>query len=103
MVERSRKVILLKTNNIEIIKNDSVTPKSTVVKKPKFKVGSTVYYFDVIGIVKSNVVNVWKHIGCYTYDLKGYNANCKMENELFPTLEALINHLKDNLIDNTID
>lgn len=48
----------MKTNNMEIIKNDNVTANSTVVKNPKFKVGSTVYYFTSSGIVKTKVINV---------------------------------------------
>ena len=88
---------------MEIINNDSVTPKSTVVKNPKFKVGSTVYYFTSSGIVKTKVINVLKHIGDYSYYLKGYHADDKIEKELFPTLGALIKYLKDDLTDNTVD
>ena len=82
-------------------KGKKVNPDGTDL--PKYAVGSTVYYFDASGIAKSKVVNVWKHIGGYSYDLKGYGANDKIEKELFPTIGALIKHLKDNLTDDTVD
>lgn len=82
-------------------KGKKVNPDGSAL--PKFAIGNTVYYFDSTGIVKSKVVNVWKYIGGYSYVMKGYGANDKIEKDLFPTLDALIKHLKDNLIDNTID
>ena len=88
---------------MEIIKNDNVTEKSTVVNNPKFKVGSTVYYFTSSGIVKTKVINVWKHTGCYSYDVKGYDGCNRLEYELFHTLGALIKDLKESLTDYSKD